>query len=350
MQIYGHGGPGSRARSALLLGALVLLTSCEVEWGGATLGFVNPAPAPEPAEAAELEETVVPLPAGELLYLVRLAGEDGAAEAVPVARIVDGAPVSLGLPESLDEGYRVRFDSAFYAAETELPLHAGGHRIGTLILGGEVERRDPRCLSLVRGRALLLPDTDPPEFAFAWAGEGAAGSPVTYDLSETDSRMRTFGPVLAETLLREGGENRPYLARRTAMRAVPWPGDERPAMAATYMVNDDLVGEPPQNPASSLFFLARFDGRRYVPEWWEVRRYEGGTGREAYAYFGAIAGPEGRVDFATRIDGTAPRLVGSVDREGEERRVDWTESEACPAVALLSPDTPEANRAAAPGE
>jgi hypothetical protein len=67
---------------------------------------------------------------------------------------------------------------------------------------------------------LLRPDTEVPEYAFAWAGEGSAGEPVTYDIAATDTRMKTFGPVLAENLLRRGGENRPYLAQRAAMRAV----------------------------------------------------------------------------------------------------------------------------------
>jgi hypothetical protein len=150
--------------------------------------------------------------------------------------------------------------------------------------------------------------------------------------------MRTYGPVLAEDLLRRGGERRPQLAQRVAMRAVPWPGDERPAMAASYLVNDDLGDEPPRNSASSLFFLARFDGSQYVPEWWEVRRYEGAEGREAFVYFGAIAGSDGRVDFATRHGGSAARLAASVDRETEDRRIDWVEPAGCPAVSALGAD------------
>jgi len=308
---------------------------------------VNPAPAPDPvAEPASEEERIAPLPAGDLLYLVRLTNADGEARAVPVARMVDGAPVAMELPDRIDSAYRARFDSAFFAADLELPLHAGGHRVGTLILDGRADAVNPACLSVGAGRALLLPDTDTPEFAFAWAGEGAAGSPVTYDRFETDSRMRTFGPVLAENLLRRGGESRPYLARRIAMRAVPWPGDERPAMAATYLVNDELGDEPPRGAASSLFFLARFDGRQYVPEWWEVRRYDGAEGREAFVYFGAIAGADGRVDFATRHDATGGRLVASVDR-GEERRIDWTESADCPGTPLLTPDGAAPTAAAA---
>jgi hypothetical protein len=333
------------SRSALALVALALLplAACDVDWGGASFAFVNPAPAPEPTATADSSaaERVEPLPDGDLLYLVRLNGADGAAEAVPIARMDGASPVPLGLPESLDAGYRARFDSTFYSPDLELPLHAGGHRIGTLILSGATRAGDARCLSVGAGRALLLPDTDAPQYAFAWAGEGSAGSPITYDLGETDNRMRTYGPVLAENLLRRGGENRPYLAQRAAMRAVPWPGDERPAMAATYLVNDQIDGVPPQNAASSLFFLARFDGRQYVPEWSEVRRYDDGDEKEVFVYFGALAGPDGRVDFATRHDGSSVRLVASVDREDGDREIDWTEPTTCPAVPRLGALDPE---------
>jgi hypothetical protein len=336
-EIYGHGGLSSRSAWAIVCAALIPLAACDVDWGGASFAFVNPAPTPEPTLEPDSGAVAVaePLPLGDLLYLVRLGGADGTAQAVPIARMADATPADLDLPASMDADYRARFDSAFYAADLELPLHAGGHRVGTLILSGDTRDGDARCLPVGAGRALLLPDTDPPEFAFAWEGKGAAGSPIAYDLSQTDNRMRTYGPVLAENLLRRGGENRPYLAQRAAMRPVPWPGDDRPAMAATYLVNDQIDGAPPENPASSLFFLARFRNGQYVPEWWEVRRYDDGDDKEAFVYFGAIAGPDGRVDFATRHDGVSVRLVASVDPGDDDRQIDWTEPPACPAVGRL---------------
>lgn len=323
-----------------MLVILVTVSACEFEWGGATLALINPAPAPEPeptgGESGD-RDVVEPLPEGDLIYVARLDPVDAtAARAVPVARMVDGVPASLDLPEEIDAAYRARFDSAFYAPGSELPLHAGGQRIGTLVIEGSIPDTDTRCPSIGHGRILLLPDASPPEFAFARTGEGAAGVPGRYDRPVTDNRMRTFGPVLAENLLRAGGENRPYLAQRTYMQAVPWPGDERVAMAATYLVNDQLDGELPDNEASSLFFLARFDGRQYVAEWSEVRRYQGGENREAFVYFGALRGPRGRVDFATRHGGATTRLVASADREGGERTIDWTEPPRCPAVAQLA--------------
>ena len=142
--------------------------------------------------------------------------------------------------------------------------------------------------------------------------------------------------VLLFILLRQGGENRPYLAQRAGLQAVPWAGDDQPAMAATYLVNDGLANEPPANAASSLFVLARFDRTRgYVPEWSEVRRYGNGTDREAFTYLGAMAGSAGRVDFVTRHDGSGVSLAASVADEGG-RDIDWTEGRGvCSALALV---------------
>ena len=357
IEIYGQGRRSSRwavPRAAIfVLVVLASVSACEFEWGGATLSLINPAPAPEPGPDAAEDEAgaaIEPLPRGDLVYVARLNPLDAtAASLVPVARMVDGAPADLDLPEEIDSAYRARFDSAFSAPVTELPLHAGGHRSGSLIIDGSVTGTDTRCPSVGTGRVLLPPDGSLPEFAFARAGEGAAGVPASYDRPATDNRLRTCGPVLAENLLRSGGEDRPYLAQRASMQAVPWPGDERPAMAATYLVNDQLDAGPPETAASSLFFLARFDGRQYVAEWSEVRRYENAEEREAFVYFGALAGPRGRVDFATRHDGASTRLVASRDRADDERVIDWTEPAGCPAVSqLASLQPPETTGAASP--
>ncbi|MFW6039515.1 MAG: hypothetical protein ACOC9N_00390 [Gemmatimonadota bacterium] len=359
IEIYGQDRSSSRwaafRAASLVLALLVVVSACDYEWGGATVALINPAPAPEPESAdgeADPGEAIEPLPRGELVYLVRLDPLDPtAASVVPVARMVEGSLAGLELPEEIDSAYRARFDSAFYAPDAEMPLHAGGHRIGSLVIEGSGSGTDTRCPSVGIARVLLPPGASPPEFAFARAGEDAFGLPAPYDRPAADDRMRTFGPVLAENLLRAGGENRPYLAQRASLRAVPWPGDERPAIAATYFVNDRLEDAPPENAASSLFFLARFDGRQYVAEWSEVRRYQDGEGKEAFVYFGALGGPRGRIDFATRHDGGAVRLVASVDRTEDERTIDWTEPARCPSVSQLAPvrapDT--AATAASPG-
>lgn len=333
--IYGHDLSRSRRYIVPTAALSVALAGCDVAWGGASLALENPAPEPVVEANAEgiAEAVMEPLPDGDLLYVVRL-DDDGTARVAATASFGTGLPGVLEVPEQFDQSYRARFDSAFYAADTELALHAGGHRIGTLILDGSTGVSDPGCLSFASGRALLVPGTPVPEYAFAWSHESPSGGASAFAASETDDRMRTFGPVLAENLLRRGGENRPYLAQRAEMSAVEWSGDERAAMTATYLVNDDLSRESPSNAASSLFFLARFDRTRgYVPSWSEVRRYGNGRAREAFSYLGAITGPAGRVDFVKRYTDSEVSLAASLD--GDDREIDWMEEGECSALDLL---------------
>jgi hypothetical protein len=334
--IYGH--DLSRSRTGIALTAILSLTmaGCDVAWGGASLSLENPAPEPVVTDdgAGAVEAVVEPLPDGDLLYLVRFVAQTGDVEVAAAASFRDGLPEAMILPGVIDQSYRTRFDSTFYAAGTELALHAGGHRVGTLILDGSTGVPDTGCLSSATGRALLIPGTSVPEFAFAWTSGTPGGVAGAFNSPEADDRMRTFGPVLAENLLRSGGENRPYLAQRAEMAGVEWAGDERPAMTATYLVNDDLTRDPPSNAASSLFVLARFDRTRgYVSSWSEVRRYGNGQDREAFTYLGAITGPAGRVDFVTRHTGSAVSLAASLD--GEDREIDWMEQGACSALDLV---------------
>lgn len=326
---------------ARLVTVMVLVSSvsaCDIVWGGASIALENPAPVPEAAaeELSQAETAIEPLPTGDLLYLVRFTDAKGGVRLVAAASLIAGVLTNLGLPQAIDDAYRARFDSEFQPAGLELTLHAGGSRIGSVILDGTTTQPNASCQSVAGGHALLLPGTTSPEYAFAWAGEGASGAAVEYLALEPDSRMATFGPVLAENLLRQGGEVRPYLAQRAELQAVPWVGDERPAMAATYLVNDDLASGPPANAASSLFVLARFTRTRgYVPEWSEVRLYGNGEDREAFTYLGALSSSAGRIDFVTRYDGSSMRLAASLADEGE-RGIDWMEEDStCSALTLL---------------
>lgn len=335
---YEHFISQKLANTATVAAVLLSASACDVAWGGASIALENPAPIPEVAadDITQAENVVEPLPTSDLLYLVRFVDDQGSVRVVAAAGLDGGLPTNLGLPQVIDDSYRVRFDSVFHTAGLELTLHAGGNRIGSVILDGTTTQPNGACQSVARGNALLLPGTPSPEYAFAWAGEGASGAAVAYLVSEPDTRMSTFGPVLAENLLRQGGETRPYLAQRAELVAVPWSGDERPAMAATYLVNDDLANEPPANAASSLFVLARFDRTRgYVPEWSEVRRYGNGRDREAFTYFGAMSSSAGRIDFVARHDGSTVRLAASVADEGE-RGIDWMEADgSCSAITLV---------------
>ena len=335
-----QGLPTGRRFVRTALVALLLATAggCEIEWGGATVHLEDPSPPPVESPAAEpsADRAEVPLPEGPLLWAVRSGGAGGEVLAMPVARLVEGVPAALEYPEPPPEGFRERFDTAFAGEGTELVLGAAGLRIGSLVVSGSPRVLDAGCPSAVPARALVLPGTTLPSVSFGLGPDLVFGSPVAPEGALVDNRIRTFGPILAEQLLRQGGEDRPFLAQRAVLEAVPWPGDERPAMAATYLINDSVNGPGPTGSATSLFFLARFGPNGYAADWSEMRIYSGqGESREIFPWLGAAPVPGGRLDFAVRHDGATRRLVVSVDSDDPGRDISWTEGARCPVLELL---------------
>jgi len=315
-----------------------VVAGCDVEWGGAEFRLENPAPEPPPEVVVEgeLEAPPAPLPEGPLLFAVRIDPSDGAFRAFPIARLVEDGLAPLDLPENPDAGWRDRFDAAFMAPGRQLELHAAGRRIGSLVLDGSTMTPSDACLPVATGQALVSLGSTAPVRAFAFLSGAGPDAPASYPVDNIDNRMRTFGPILAEQLMRSLGENRPYLAQRADVQVVSWPGDPTPAFAATYLINDQLEAPSPEGEAVSLFFLARFTPQGgYAPVWSEFRRYEGGSGKEVFTYVDAADAPVGRIDFVDIRDGSgAVRIAASIDR-GESRQLDWTEDAECRSELLL---------------
>jgi hypothetical protein len=342
-----QGLPGGRRFGRVALAAFLVAFSagCEVEWGGATVHLEDPSPPPEEAPTAEpsAEQAQLPLPDGPFLWAVRASGTPGEVLAMPVARLVEGVPVALEYPEPPPDGFRERFDAAFAAQGTELVLGASGVRLGSLIFAGPPRVLDAGCPSAVPARAMVLPGTALPVIAFGLGPDLALGAPEALHSAEVDNRIRTFGPILAEQLLKQGGEDRPFLAQRAELGAVYWPGDSRPAMVATYLINDSLGGPGPTGPATSLFFLARFGPSGYVVDWSEMRTYSGEAGgRELFTWLDAAPTPGGRLDFAVLRDGEVRRLAASLDGDDPDRGIAWTEETRCPSLELL--EVPDSRR------
>lgn len=333
---------------ALLALFLAGLTACEVEWGGARMALEQPSP-PEgeaPPSASEAAAETPPLPDGPLLLLARL-DPDGEGLALPVARVSPRGLRPLQWPRDPPAAWRERFVSTFQPPGAELPLHARGVRVGTLILEGGRDPVNAGCPAPSAVRALLPPDHPAPRFAFAFSPRGDAPSPDPPPPPELTRRIRTFAPILAERLLREAGVERSFLARRAALEAVPFPGDTAPGMAAAYLINDTLAAAPsPPGPSASLFFLARYDpARGYVPVWAAVRSYTDPGGKEAFEYVGILPAPT--VAAAERRASPASRSPSGGEGDAEEgedggallflRQVDAS-SERLAAVALGAGD------------
>lgn len=336
-----------RSPSIVALCGLAALAACDVQWGGSRVALEDPAPARDTAAegSAQEDEALPPLPEGPLFYLARL-DEEGSARVVPAARpSAEAGLADLPLPDTVSPRWRARFDSTFLPPGRELRLHAAGRRIGTLVVGGARDAPLPGCPSVAGGTQLLVPGQAVPSHAVALPAEISPGLPARTAFPEPTSSMNVAGPVLAERLI---DDERAYLARRADLEAVRAPGDSAPAMAATYLVGDSLAAVPAPGPAISLFFLARYDpGGGYVPEWFEVRRYEAADEKEAFAYLDWFRAPAGRVDLLRRVSAAGTRLAAGLRPEGEEtdREVTWTEPDRCPALELLA----EAALAGGPG-
>lgn len=323
------------AAAAVVLAA-ALVSGCDVGWGGARFELEEPAPPPRPAEGDDAAPvSIPPLPRPPVLYVAQL-DPDGAARAVPAARLGPEGLEPLGWPDQPPDAFLDRFAATFQSPGAELPLLAEGGRAGTLILG---ERRSPvnaGCPAVSGGRILLPPGGRVPPWSFARtpvdAGELEASAPGP----STNSQIRTFAPILAERLLRDAGVARPFLARRVDLQAVTFPGDTAPGMAATYVINDSLeAAPPPGGPSASLFFLARFDrSEGFVPVWTRVRSYSGAEEKEILAWMGWIRTASGPTHLVRRVTADGLRLA-AFRPGGGSAELAWIGPAECSALETL---------------
>lgn len=342
------------ARLPILLLALLApawAQGCDVEWSGARFGIEQPDDGSTADTAvAEAEAPLPPLPRGPLLFYVR-ATPSGSALAAPAARIgPDGGLLELSLPDSMPRAWRARFDSAFYAPGLELALHSASRRSGSLVLSGS-STPDASCPPVARGRLFVSPGAPAPGEALAVAPGTWSDSPGPGTGADPDDRIELFAPILAERLLDERGVERAFLAQLAQLTAVPFPGSDRPGMAASYLIADTLAPTPPPDSAVSLFYLARFSqDQGYTPEWVRVHRYDAGGGKRAYGYVAAADGPDGRVHFLRLYDDSSVRLAALwPDSAGGPGEIAWTGTDRCSPLELVDRASGGEGAAGAPG-
>lgn len=338
--------PASPARpAALLLAAALVLTACEAEWGGAEVGLETPASAAraDSLRAEQEADTLPSLPRGPLLFAVRLA-PDGRARVAAVARLGPDGPTDMEWLADASDAWRQAFVDSLQAPGARLPLYARSVRLGTLVLEDVEVEGDAACPPVSRGRVLVPPGVEAPPVAFAWPDE-AAPPPRAIPAPVSTSRLRTFGPIMAERLLQQNGVERAFLARPADLQPVAFPGDTAAGMAATYLVADTLAPVPSTAGSStSLFFLARFDRTEgYVSEWTRVARYDSTGGKDILVHLAAIPSDGGRLEMLRRVQADGERLAAARLGPGGGEIV-WTGGTGCPAV----PAPPGSGSPAAP--
>lgn len=338
----------TRRSPRLLLAALLAaaaVAGCDVQWGGGHIALERPQqPGAAAGSTGVAAPPPVPLPEPPFAYVVRLE-PDGQATAVPFARVAGGGLQGLSWPSDADAAYRARFDSAFTRPGATLSLQIAGRHAGTLIVSGTRTPVNAACPSVVDAQALAIPGQEMPAYAFAVGPTEEEGLPGRVPVAELDDRTRTFGPILAENLLRASGVDRPYLAQRADLRSAALPGDTAPAMAATYLIGDTLAPVPPaSSSAASLFYVARFEpARGYVPVWSTVHRYGSASDKRILAWLGSLGVGGSRYYMLRRVDGSDERIAAHL--AGASAELAWTEGGRCEALGSLE----NAPRAASPG-
>lgn len=330
--------PARRTAVAAAAAALAL-AACDAEWGGTELGLETPATAAraDSLRAAQTADTLPSLPEGPLLFAARLA-PDGRARVAAVARLGPDGPADLGWLTDASSEWRQAFVDAFQAPGTRLPLYARGTRIGTLILDGVETTGDAACPPVSDGHVLTRPGVAAPDVAFAWPSDDAP-PPEAVAAPVSTSRLRTFGPIMAERLLQQAGVERAFLARQADLQPVAFPGDTAAGMAATYLIADTLAPVPSTAGSSvSLFFLARFDrSDGYVSEWQRVARYDSTGGKDVLVHLGMIPAGERRLEMVRQVREDGERLAAArLDPAGGGEIV-WTGGTACPVVPAPPP-------------
>ncbi len=185
---------------------------------------------------------------------------------------------------------------------------------------------------------LTRPGVGVPDVAFAWLSDDAP-PPEAVAAPISTSRLRTFGPIMAERLLQQAGVERAFLARQADLQPVAFPGDTAAGMAATYLIADTLAPVPSTAGSSvSLFFLARFDrSDGYVSEWQRVARYDSTGGKDVLVHLGMIPAGERRLEMLRRVQDDGERLAAArLDPAGGGEIV-WTGGTECPVVPAPPP-------------
>lgn len=271
---------GRIAVAGLRLAAMAVIVTaaagCDnVTWAGVDVRLQPAEPPPGsllPEEAAVEEPGLPPLPAGDVVYLVR---RDGAA-ASAWALVSMEAGAFLPLEGDGSDAWTEHFVQTLLPAGSELVLFADGARVGTFVARDSFEADGSLCIPRPRvdGILELVPGAADADVYLGVPASRAADVPRgTWSPPESTVDIRTTSLNLAGELMNELAAPWPQgtvaaIRRDLTLMTPPPSGDSvapAPPFAATF-INEDLlrVGDAARG-AWSLFYVARHDGTRYRP-------------------------------------------------------------------------------------
>lgn len=259
---------------------LTAVTACDnVEWGGADIEIVPPAPAARMEPVAPDEQVFVEygLPRGPVIFHM-MATEDGM-QLIPVGEISGDSVRTVRRPAGVSpEAFEERFRDAVIPTGSQYDIFRRGARVGTFV----AQRPGPitHCgVPTVLGNATVVAAAaDVRQFLAFRQGLSPAIRGEFTPLQVTGS-IRTYASIIAERLILQNGLPRPrsWAGAQRDLQPIEIATGAHPEMAATYLVGDSLAVGPADPQGYSVFYLADFETRRgYSPVYEEVRDYRQG--------------------------------------------------------------------------
>ncbi|MDH3222503.1 MAG: hypothetical protein OEO23_02210 [Gemmatimonadota bacterium] len=239
-----------------LLGAALIVigaAGCDnVAWGGASLRLEAPPSSGDDEADADLTAPAPPsLPEGNLLFAVSPSGDRGTAAAIAMV----SAGQAAGLPP-LDNPRLGPLLANRLAGIGELTLFAGGSRVGTAVVSGNLEEGGV-CASLPQLEVGLelrpgLSDVDLflalPRSNELW-GHGEAGPPPQV------RDVRAASLSMAGNLINEVGAVWPPSILGIRRDIQLFRGPDRLGVAASFLYRDRLDTSPPPAGSYSIFVM-----------------------------------------------------------------------------------------------
>jgi len=314
---------GRIPRWLLVVGIVIVASGCDnVSWGGVEISLEGPAADSAIAQQDTAELQAPPDPAvslGPLLYAGTRTGNR--ARVVPVAEITEtGLHPLPGGPEGIETNDRIL--QGRFRAGTELVLFSQGVRVGALVLDQGSLVGGTYCQARPEGAGQLLLSPDAAGMERFLALDRPSGNRYPFgpyqELSSTyDQRVASLN-LGAEAIPLVGASWPPSLLEiRQDLQILDLPGEEDPAVLATFVYRDQLgVGTAPAE-AYALMILGEPQGAGFelAYTWY---RPVGAEGKGVPRYFSRMDWDgDGQEEILLEVFGSDTRWFAAMDRGPE---------------------------------